>query len=129
MRIKKGYLIAAFVILVLIVVGSIGFTAIAKKLESFGHIDFSTLDLSTIEDGTYNGSADGGIVKVSVEVTVKDHVLRSISLVSHDNGKGKPAEVIVQRIVEQNSLEVDAISGATHSSNIIKAAVLDALTK
>lgn len=126
---KKGCLITALVITVILIVAVIiGYNVINKKLESFSHIDFSSLDLSTVEDGTYTGSADGSIVKATVEVTVKNHVITAITIVNHDNGKGKPAEAIVQDIVEHNSLEVDAISGATHSSNIIKAAVLDALT-
>jgi uncharacterized protein with FMN-binding domain len=37
--------------------------------------------------------------------------------------------VIVNDIVAKNSLEVDAISGATHSSQVIKVAVYNALTK
>ncbi len=57
------------------------------------------------------------------------HVITGITIVRHDNGKEKPAEAIVDDIIENNSLEVDAISGATYSSNVIKAAVLDALTK
>lgn len=126
---KKGCLITVLVVTVIIVIAVIiGYNVITNKLESFSHIDFSTLDLSTVEDGTYTGSADGGIVKATVEVTVKDHVITAIKIVDHDNGKGKPAEAIIHDIVEHNSMEVDAISGATHSSNIIKAAVLDALT-
>ncbi len=127
---NKRILIVALSIIVIIGVSVFfGFRAINKKLESFNHIDFSALDLSKVSDGTYTGSADGTIVKATVEVTVKDHVITNVTILKHESGKGQPAEVIVDDIVRQNSLEVDAISGATHSSNIIKAAVLDALTK
>jgi len=91
--------------------------------------DYSSLDLSSALDGTYTGSEDGGIVKASVEVTVKDQVITQVTILTHECGKGKPAEVIVKDIVEQNSLAVDAISGATFSSGVIKMAVYNALTK
>lgn len=127
---RKGCMITVFIVMAVIAIAAvIGFKVISKKLASFSDIDFSILNLSEVEDGTYAGSADGGIVKASVEVTVKDHRISSIRIVRHDNGRGKPAEAIVQRIIEQNSLEVDVVSGATHSSNIIRAAVLDALTR
>ena len=127
---KLGCLIAALVfIAVIIVTIFVIITVIEKNLESFSELDFASLDMGTVEDGTYTGSADGSIVKATVEVTVKDHVIMDIKILSHDNGKGKPAEAIVDDIVANNSLEVDVVSGATSSSNIIKAAVLNALTK
>jgi uncharacterized protein with FMN-binding domain len=100
-----------------------------KNISAYNDYDFSNLNLSSIEDGTYTGSEDGGIVKASVEVIVKDHVITQVTILSHECGKGKPAEVIVNDIVEQNSLAVDAISGATYSSGVIKVAVYNALTK
>ncbi|HKL78920.1 MAG TPA: FMN-binding protein [Mobilitalea sp.] len=127
---KKKFLIAISTFVVVVaVLAVVVFSVISNKLESFSDLDISALDMNTIEDGTYIGSADASIVKATVEVTVKDHVITEVKLVKHANGQGKPAEVIVNDIVAANSLQVDVISGATYSSNIIKAAVLDALTK
>lgn len=127
---KKGCLIAALSFVAVIVIAVIVvYNMISSKLDSFKDVDFASLDMTTVEDGTYTGSADGSIVKATVEVTVKDHAITGIKIVKHDNGKGKPAEVIVNDIIAKNSLEVDTISGATYSSNVIKTAVLNALTK
>lgn len=127
---KKKVVITILSIISVIIIGCvILLIQVNRTLSSFNEVDFASLDLSKVEDGTYTGSADGSIVKATVEVTVKDHIITDVTILSHDNGKGKPAEVIVEDIVEKNSLEVDAISGATHSSNIIKTAVLNALTK
>ncbi|MDF2611572.1 MAG: uncharacterized protein K0R92_3046, partial [Lachnospiraceae bacterium] len=68
------------------------------------------------------------IVKASVQVTVLNHAITEVKILSHDNGKGKPAEAITNDIVVNNSLEVDTISGATYSSNVIRMAVYNALT-
>lgn len=42
-------------------------------------------------------------------------------------GIGKPAEAIVEDIVENQSIEVDAVSGATNSSRVIMKACENAL--
>jgi uncharacterized protein with FMN-binding domain len=117
------------IILTLIVIGiSAIFITTSRTLSAYHNFNFTDLDLTVVEDGTYTGNEDGGIVKASVEVTVKDHTITKVILLSHDNGLGKPAEVIVNDIVKQNKLEVDTISGATYSSEVIRMAVYNALS-
>ena len=129
---SKGKRIILIVIVALAVIAAgivIMINNISGKLEPYKDYDFSGLDLTKVEDGTYTGSEDAQIIKSTVEVTVKDHVITEVKIVSHDSGQGKPAEVIVKDIVANNSLEVDAISGATYSSQVIKVAVYNALVK
>ena len=85
-------------------------------------------DLSKVEDGTYKGKVETMLVKVELEVSVKNHKIISISIIKHDNGKGKPAEAIIDDIVKDNSTDVELIAGATMSSLVIRAAVIDAVT-
>lgn len=91
-------------------------------------LSFSTPDLSAIADGLYRGSCDGGIVKATVDVRMASSRFEEVLIVSHDCGKGKPAEAIVDRVVEEQRLEVDAVSGATYSSKVILKAIENALT-
>ena len=86
-------------------------------------------DLSKVEDGTYKGKVETMLVKVELEVSVKNHKIISISIIKHDNGKGKPAEAIIDDIVKDDSTDVELIAGATMSSLVIRAAVIDAVTK
>ena len=86
-------------------------------------------DLSKVEDGTYKGKVETMLVKVELEVSVKNHKIISISIIKHDNGKGKPAEAIVDAIVKDNSTDVELLDGATMSSLVIRAAVIDAVNK
>lgn len=126
----KIALIVIAVLAVLIVIGvSVLMNNLKKTYSTYNNFNYSSLDLSMVEDGTYTGSEDAGIVKATVEVNVKDHKITKVTIVSHDCGKGKPAEVIVDDIVKQNNLDVDTISGATLSSNVIRVAVYNALTK
>ena len=86
-------------------------------------------DLSKVEDGTYKGKVETMLVKVELEVSVKNHKIISISIIKHDNGKGEPAEAIIDDIVKDNSTDVELIAGATMSSLVIRAAVIDAVNK
>jgi uncharacterized protein with FMN-binding domain len=49
--------------------------------------------------------------------------------VKHVNGQGKPAEVITEKVIETQSLQVDVVSGATYSSKVILKAIENALAK
>ena len=44
-------------------------------------------------------------------------------------GRGKAAEVIVDKVVATQKIDVDAVSGATNSSNVIKKAIENAVTQ
>ncbi len=52
-------------------------------------------------------------VYAKVEVTVQNGVITNIDILEHKNGRGSNAEVVVDRIVEEQKIEVDAGSGAT----------------
>lgn len=86
-------------------------------------------DLSKVEYGIYRGKVETMLVKAEVEVSVKNHKIISISIIKHENGKGKPTEAIVDAIVKDNSTDVELIAGATMSSLVIRAAVIDAVNK
>ncbi|HWT75354.1 MAG TPA: FMN-binding protein [Mobilitalea sp.] len=130
MKLLTRILIIFGILIAVIAVGVfVLYNNMQKTASTYNKFDFASLDLSNVQDGTYTGSEDGGIVKASVEVTVKDHVITNVKILSHECGKGKPAEVIVNDIVNNNSLEVDTVSGATYSSNVIKVAVYNALTQ
>ena len=91
-------------------------------------IQVRNVDISAIEDGEYFGDSDVGLVSAKVRVVVEKGVITEIDLLEHKNGRGGPAEVIPGRIVEQQQIDVDIITGATSSSKVIKEAVYNALT-
>jgi uncharacterized protein with FMN-binding domain len=93
------------------------------------NLNYSPVSLLEVEDGIYQGKAETTFVKVEVEVEVLDHEIIRIDLLKHDNALGKKAEVITENMILLNTFEVDAIGGATSSSQVIKSAVRDALAK
>ena len=87
----------------------------------------SNLDISNVPNGVYVGEYDVDFVYAKVEVTVQNGVITNITILEHKNGRGKPAEIVVDRILEEQKIDVDAVSGATNSSIVIKKAVENAL--
>jgi uncharacterized protein with FMN-binding domain len=85
-------------------------------------------DATGIPDGTYIGDCDVTLIHAKVEVTVKDGEMTDIKLLEHDNGRGTPAESIIETIMNAQTLKVDDISGATNSSLVIKKAIDNALS-
>ncbi len=86
-------------------------------------------DLGNVADGAYEGKAFLLPVSVRVRATVSGSRIVSADILKHFNGQGKPAEAIVARVIEAQSLGVDTVSGATHSSLTILTAIENALTK
>lgn len=89
--------------------------------------EVDTVNLSQIDDGTYPGKASTFPIEVEVVVEVTDHKITNIDLVKHVNGQGNDASKIIDRVIEQNSIDVDVISGASYSSHVILNAISDAL--
>lgn len=85
------------------------------------------VDLATVPDGAYVGSQDAVLVAAEVRVTVADGAIRRIEILRHENGRGKPAEAVLDRVIAAQSLRVDAVSGATSSSKVLLKAVENAL--
>jgi uncharacterized protein with FMN-binding domain len=92
-------------------------------------IEVKTPDFTLLADGTYRGSYETGLVKAVVDVLMASGRIENVTIVSHRCGKGRPAEVIVNDVVEKQSLDVDVVSGATRSSKVILKAIEIALTK
>ena len=60
-------------------------------------------------------------------MSVKNGKIADIDILEHKNGCGKSAEAIINKIVDEQKINVDAISSATNSSIVIKKAVENAL--
>lgn len=120
--IKKTLIVIFF----LVILGTVSVNSYLNKLDK---IVISDVDLTKITNGIYNGSYKNLLVGAEVSVAVKDNRMSNIILVKHSYGKGKPAEQIIDRVLERQSLKVDVISGATYSSKAILKAIETALTQ
>lgn len=80
-------------------------------------------------DGLYKGEAEGHNGPVILEVEVKDGLISSIEILEHKETPylSDAGFEVRNVIIAQQSLEVDAISGATVTSTAVIAAVKNAL--
>jgi len=92
-------------------------------------IEIEDPDLTKAADGTWIGECTTTLVSARVSVDTLSHKIEDIEILNHDCGKGKPAEAIVDRVIDAQSLDVDTVSGATGSSKVILRAIQDALDK
>lgn len=91
------------------------------------YVSDTSFDLAVLSDGIYQGECDNGLVYVNVEVEVKDHTIADVRILEHRNGLGRPAEAVIDDVTGSQSVEVDAVSGATLSSQTILKAIENAL--
>lgn len=85
---------------------------------------------ATYEDGTYEGEADGYVDVIKVSVDVTDGEISSVEILEHNESDSISDDAIDQipaAIEEKGSTDVDAVAGATGTSEGIKAAVDNAL--
>lgn len=83
-----------------------------------------------LKDGLYEGSYKGGPNKAVVEVRIESNRIVDIRVLKHTAMRGVKAEPIIpNRIVEEQSTDVDAVSGATNSSYVLMNAVQKAVEK
>ncbi len=125
---KKTVLIVISALLVIgLFAGGLYLKSIGDYKAKVAALTFDEVDLSKIDDGIYEGQCDTGVVRARVQVTVRDHRLESIELLEHENGRGTPAEVILDQMLQNQTTAVDAVSGATCSSKVIRKAVENAI--
>ena len=130
MRISKKktvLFVIMFLLLVGFVLGILYLKSVADYRQAVRETTFEDINISDIPDGVYVGEYDVDFIYAKVEVTVQNGEITNINILEHRNERGKTAEVITDSIVDEQKIDVDAISGATNSSTVIKKAVENAL--
>ena len=125
---KKVALFAVMLLLLIgLVWGIIYLKSVADYKQAVKETTFEEINISDIPDGVYIGEYDVNFIYAKVEVTVQNGEITNINILEHRHERGKTAEVITDSIVDEQKIDVDAISGATNSSTVIKKAVENAL--
>ena len=127
-----GWVIALSVVVVLGVAGGIGWSRLMKEHSEARSLPLNAVDFSRLNDGTYHGAYAGGMYKWRAnecDVTVTGGRVTGIQLVgSKDPGsKNTQEDVLYDRVIQAQSLQVDTISQATLTSKAWLQAVENAL--
>lgn len=126
---KKALVIILVILLVIMAIGGIYAWLFVS---AYNGIALGPVDLGSLSDGVYPGSWQVYHVKVSVNVTVRDHRITSVEVVdagdSGNSGTGRDnLEIMGERIVEEQSPQVDTVSGATATQKVYLKAVEEAV--
>lgn len=120
---KKKILIILLCTILFVLIGASLY--LKRLVNDVNSITVSNLNMANITDGIYVGKYS--ITPVYVEVEVTEHKITNIKIIEHENGLGGKVEKIVDDVISRQSLEVDAVSGATVSSKCIIKAIENAL--
>jgi len=88
--------------------------------------------IGVVKNGTYIGEGIGFGGEIKVEIYICENEINRINIENHNETSGYYEEVfkdISREIVEEQSISVDSVSGATASSRGMMNAVKDALSK
>ena len=89
-----------------------------------------TINKMYLVDGVYEGRDSHGPNKVVVKVTIEENRIVKIDVLQNWGiMAGKAVPTIPDRIIKEQSTDVDAVTGATNSSRVIMNAVYDAVLK
>lgn len=126
----KGKKVASIIIIILVLLlGGVNYAknAMENNLEALSKEKLRSFDMSKVRDGIFRGSSSVLPVSATVEVTIENNRITSITLLKHFNGRGSRGESVVNSVLEQQDVTVDIVAGATYSSMVILKAVEAAL--
>lgn len=133
---KRRIIKKVFIGILVIILGmaAVFYVGLQMKLKEFSreisNIEINDVNLNRIRDGVYVGEYQvNEAVGAILRVTVKNNKITNIEFVEHRCGRGKKAEAITDRVIDKQSLNVDAISGATGSSIVILKAIENAISQ
>jgi uncharacterized protein with FMN-binding domain len=104
------------------------YAPILRERNAVRNIEWQELDLSAVPDGRYRGEFGEGSHLYVVEVTVERQRITAVEIVQNrDSEHARRAEKVVERVIGHQSLEVDAVAGATTTSKALLKAMENAL--
>ena len=124
---SRKKLIIGLVVVVILFIGGIVIHQLVSSLNYISNIELTTPDISQIQDGVYNGIFETSVLSAEVDVTIEENQIIEIVINHHNYARGGGAEIIIDEVIINQSVEVDTISGATYSSLVILKAISDAL--
>jgi len=131
-RIKNKMLrIFLYIVVVILVIGGVIFIYFNQGLSKYRKMAINDVDLTRIENGTYQGEFTGGRWKNKLEVTVQDHKITDIKMLqaSEMSGLKGIGEEVFKKVEEEQSLQIDTVSGATVHTKAILKSIENALSK
>lgn len=104
------------------------FAPILKERKAVQDMSLQDVALDAIPDGAYRGEFGFGSHLYEVEVIVRGQKIEDIVVLKNrESEHAKKAEGVLDNVIQSQSLQVDAVSGATTTSKALLKAVENAL--
>ena len=131
-RKMNALVITTIILAILAGAGGIGWSFLSKEHKEARSLPLDAVDFCKLKDGNFYGMYEGGMYKWrrnECEVMVKNGKVTDIQLTSSkDPGtENTDYEMLYDRVIQAQSLQVDTISGATLTSKAYLQCVENAL--
>ena len=130
----RGCVIGVLVAVVLLaVVGGIGgWLLIDREHREAASLPLDAVDFDRLKDGSYHGTYAGGMYQWRInecDVIVEKGKVTHIELASSEDpgGENTDPQMLYERVIQSQSLQVDTISGATLTSKAYLQCIENAL--
>ncbi len=131
----RGFTMARFfkvLTIMLLILGVIGFGGYSYLIWGMDEVlgsQIGGIDIQGLPDGAYEGSYKNSRWSNTVEVSISGGRIEGIKVVDDVTFKlEEPRTQLIDRVLEQQRIDVDAVSGATATSKAYLLAVEDALS-
>ena len=130
--VKKRYIALIVIAVIVVAVFAIvmGVSAwLTRGLDEMAQMQINNVDLNSLSDGTYRGSFRGYRWSNSVEVVIESNRIADIRITEkHRFHREELIQELTSRIIDEQSIDVDTVSGATVSSKAFLKAIENALS-
>jgi uncharacterized protein with FMN-binding domain len=128
-----GWIIVIIIVTALGIGGGIGWSKLSKEHQEAANLPLNRVNFTNLKDGTYHGAYEGGMYKWRVnecQVKVEAGKVTEIKPLSGvvDQGNGS-TQKLYDRVIKEQTLQVDTISGATLTAKAYLQAVENALVQ
>lgn len=124
---KKVIKILLSIVAVIVCLGAFMFYMIIKDIPKMKATEINNVAISELADGSYTGTFEFSRWKSVVNVSVKDGKVVSIERLSDPLTPDVSSELF-NSIIEKQSVDIDAVSGATATSKAYLKSVENALS-
>jgi uncharacterized protein with FMN-binding domain len=122
--VRNKNLTAVAVVVLVAVSGCAGSCSMPWDHSWVGEMEINDVNLKEYADGVYVGSFAYNRFEYVVSTTVQAHRYKDIVVVENrDTERAQMAEAVVERVVEYQTLFVDAVTGATNTSMALLKAI------
>lgn len=129
-KIKSFFKVILSIFIVAIIIIGGGVVYLKNGLETGNELIINNVNIASLSDGSYNGKYDGGRWSNEVSIAIKNHKITKIDVIKDVVFK-KPevTEEILNKVIKNQNINVDVVSGATVTSKAYLKSIENALKK